>query len=112
GWPTPAGIFTNLADGRRITDTDNRNIAELSDPAVNTAMDDAFVADMSDSAVAADPSGTAAARWAAVERRVLDTAAYIPVTYDKVTNIYSSNLTNVYYQPAYDSVDFSALGVR
>ncbi|MDT3445735.1 ABC transporter substrate-binding protein [Pseudofrankia sp. BMG5.37] len=42
GWPTPAGIFTNLADGRRITDTDNRNIAELSDPAVNTAMDDAL----------------------------------------------------------------------
>ncbi|ONH23264.1 hypothetical protein BL253_33450 [Pseudofrankia asymbiotica] len=112
GWPTPAGIFTNLTDGRRITATDNRNIAELGDPAVNTAMDGAFLADMSDSALAADPSGTAATRWATVERMVLDTAAYIPVTYDKVTNLYSSNLTNVYYQPAYDSVDFAALGVR
>ncbi|WP_007516870.1 MULTISPECIES: ABC transporter substrate-binding protein [Pseudofrankia] len=112
GWPAPAGLLASLTDGRRILAANNRNLAELNDPAVNTALDDAFLADITDSTRAADPAGTAATRWAAAQRLILDTAAYIPLTCDRVTNIYSSGLTNVYYQPAYDTIDFSALGVR
>jgi len=112
GWPTPAGVLAVLADGRRITAADNRNLAELNDAAVNTALDSAFLADMTDSAGPADASGAAGTRWNAAERAVLDSASYIPLVYDKVTNVYSANLTNVYYQPAYDSIEFAALGVR
>jgi peptide/nickel transport system substrate-binding protein len=112
GWPTAGGVLGLLADGRRITPADNRNIAALADPAVNTAIDDAFLADLTDSAAPASPSGLAATRWAAVERMVLDSAAYVPMTFEQVTNVYSLNVTNVFYQPAYDTVDFAALGVR
>ncbi|MBL7499953.1 ABC transporter substrate-binding protein [Frankia sp. CNm7] len=101
-WPSPYGFFSSIVDGRKILDQGNSNYAELNDPVVNKGIDDGL---------AATEDGAAQTAWTTVDKGVVQSAAYIPLIYDKAMNIYSDRITNVFFTPGFNMVNFAALGV-
>ncbi|WP_433086068.1 ABC transporter substrate-binding protein [Dactylosporangium sp. CA-052675] len=106
GWgadyPAASGFLKPLVDGRAISESGNNNYAELDDPAINSLIDQA--------AAEADPAKNAEI-WKQINRKVSETAAYMPFTYDKALNYRNPRLTNVYITQYYGMVDFGNLGV-
>lgn len=101
-WPSAYGFFSSIVDGRKILEQGNSNYAELNDPVVNQGIDDGATA--TDDAAAQEA-------WTTVDRAVVESAAYIPLVYEKALNVYSDRLTNVYFSRAYGMANFAALGV-
>jgi peptide/nickel transport system substrate-binding protein len=106
GWgadfPTGYGFLQPLVDGRAIKPAGNYNVSELNDPAINGLIDQAK----------AEPDATkAAAIWAQVNEKVMETRTYDPFTYDKALNYRNPRVTNVYVTRAFGMYDFQALGV-
>jgi peptide/nickel transport system substrate-binding protein len=106
GWgadfPTGYGFLDVLVDGRKILANGNSNYSEINDPAINSAID---------AAVAETDPAKAAADWAQIDKMAMDTAAFLPFTYDKALNYRSTKTTNVYIDAYYGMDDFQALGV-
>ncbi len=101
-FPTGHGFFPTLVDGRLILPNGNNNYAELSDAAVN---------DLIDRARATTDPAAGAKLWSQVDAAVMDTAAMLPLTYDKVLNYRNPRLTNVFVNQYYGMWDATALGV-
>jgi len=107
GWgadfPTGYGFLDVIADGTKIVPTGgNVNTAMLNDPTINAAI----VAATSEK----DPE-KAAADWGQINKLVMDTATYLPFTYDKALNYRNPRLTNAYINGYYGQLDFISLGV-
>jgi peptide/nickel transport system substrate-binding protein len=99
-YPTPYGFLGALVDGRAIKPHGgNHNFAELDDPAVNTLIDEAL------------STVDNTRLWREIERRVMEHAVLLPVTYDKTVHYRNPRVTNVYVHPAFGLYDVQAMGV-
>jgi peptide/nickel transport system substrate-binding protein len=106
GWgadfPTGFGFLDVLVDGDKIQPSGNNNYPELNDPAIQALIKQALAS--------TDPA-KAAQLWGQINAKVMDTAALVPLVYDKALNYRNPRLTNVYVDEYYGMVDFQALGV-
>jgi peptide/nickel transport system substrate-binding protein len=103
-WPDGYGFLDELANGNAIAaDGGNVNISEINDPAINSL----FAA-----AVADDNAVTRAALWPEIDRRIMNLAAILPITSDKVLLYRNPNVTNVYVDECYGMYNYAALGLR
>ncbi|MFG2905944.1 ABC transporter substrate-binding protein [Kitasatospora sp. NPDC048286] len=85
-WPTGYGFLQQIVDGRAVKDTGNNNLGQLNDPAVNKLIDD----------VAVNPDKAAREKmYADIDKKVMDSAVYVPLTYFKVFLYRPSNATNL-----------------
>ncbi|AUY49755.1 ABC transporter substrate-binding protein [Streptomyces sp. CB01881] len=85
-WPTGYGFLQQIVDGRAIKEAGNNNLASLNDPAINKLLDDAAV------------NTDKAARekiYAEIDKKVMESAVYVPLTYFKVFLYRSDTATNV-----------------
>ncbi|MEV0534975.1 ABC transporter substrate-binding protein [Kitasatospora sp. NPDC050463] len=85
-WPTGYGFLQQIVDGRAIKEAGNSNLASLNDPAINKLIDDAAV------------NTDQAARekiYAEIDKKVMEQAVYVPLTYFKVFLYRSDTATNV-----------------
>ncbi|MER6396390.1 MULTISPECIES: ABC transporter substrate-binding protein [unclassified Kitasatospora] len=85
-WPTGYGFLQQIVDGRAIKEAGNSNLASLNDPAINKLLDDAAV------------NTDKAARekiYAEIDKKVMEQAVYVPLTYFKVFLYRSDTATNV-----------------
>lgn len=101
-WPAPYGFFSQIVDGRNIRPQGNSNYGELNDPVINASID---------KGLAASDDAAKAAAWETVNKRVVDSAVYIPLLFDKALDVYSERTTNAYVQEAFGMADFVSLGV-
>ncbi|MFD7729609.1 ABC transporter substrate-binding protein [Kitasatospora phosalacinea] len=106
GWapdyPSGGVFLQDLADGRRIRDTGNRNFPGINDPEVNGWFDQAAV--QGDRTKAAD-------LYRKINHKVTDGAYYLPYLANHALNYRNPRLTNVYVTDAYGGIDLQALGV-
>jgi peptide/nickel transport system substrate-binding protein len=102
-FPAGLGFFPLLVDGRRILPTGNGNLSELNDPAINAMLDQA--ARTADRATREQLS-------AELDRKVMDSAAIVPLAYEEALLYRGSRLTNVYVNGLYGMYDYASLGVR
>jgi peptide/nickel transport system substrate-binding protein len=107
GWgadyPSAYGYLSELIDGRKIKPQGNYNVAELNDPAINDAIDQA---------VAEPDESKRTEMWQQIDRKVMDTGVFLPFVYEKVLMYRNPRLTNVYAHQAFGFYDFQALGVQ
>ncbi|GAA2347541.1 caspase, EACC1-associated type [Streptomyces violaceusniger] len=102
-FPTGQSFLQPVADSRFITSTGNVNVAEVDDPTIDHLFD---------TAIAEQDPEKAGSDYAQINRRIADSAAYLPILFQKSVLWRGSHLTNVYtsdpWQGAYDYV---SLGV-
>ncbi len=84
-----------------VTKLNNRNLAELDDPAVNRLLAEARAA--------ADPRRRAEL-WARADEAVMASAALLPLVDERTVLYRPDTLRNVYVQPAYGMYDLASLG--
>ncbi|WP_143676112.1 ABC transporter substrate-binding protein, partial [Streptomyces milbemycinicus] len=102
-FPTGQGFLQPLADGRFILPTGNYNFAQLDDKSINGLFDDAIAEQ--------DPQ-KAGKIYAQINKKISDTAGYVPLFFQKGYAWRGTRLTNVYTTDAYSgSYDFASLGV-
>ncbi len=102
-WPSGFGFLSQIADGDAIGEAGNYNQMELNDPEINKMLDDGIQTE------------DAAARnkiWAEVDKKVMESAALLPVVYEKTLLYRPKNLTNVFVNPAYGMYDYTAMGTQ
>ncbi|MCQ8834007.1 hypothetical protein [Streptomyces malaysiensis] len=102
-FPSGQGFLQPLADGRLIRSTGNTNIAELDDPAIDHLLD---------TAIAEQDPEKAGSDYARINRRISDSAAFLPILFEKSVIWRGSRLTNVYTGgPWQGRYDYVSLGV-
>ncbi|MEU9963254.1 caspase, EACC1-associated type [Streptomyces malaysiensis] len=102
-FPSGQGFLQPLADGRLIRSTGNTNIAELDDPAIDHLFD---------TAIAEQDPEKAGSDYAQINRRISDSAAFLPILFQKSVIWRGSRLTNVYTGgPWQGRYDYVSLGV-
>lgn len=105
GWygdfPTGYGFLDPLVDGTQIRSISNPNLAEIDDPVIQGLIAQA--------AAATDPA-RAAQIWGQINAKVMDSAALVPLLYDRLLNYHNPRLTNVYVDGYFGMVDLQALG--
>ncbi|WNE98445.1 ABC transporter substrate-binding protein [Streptomyces luomodiensis] len=102
-FPTGQGFLQPLVDSRFISESANINLAELDDPTVD---------DLFDKAIAEQDPAKAEKDYRAANRRVSESAAYLPILFQKSTVWRGSRLTNVYASEPYGGLyDYVSLGV-
>ncbi|MGP3944660.1 caspase, EACC1-associated type [Streptomyces sp. 6N106] len=102
-FPTGQSFLQPLADSRFILPTGNFNVAELDDPTVD---------DLFDTAIAEQDPAKAGSDYAQIDRRISDSAAYLPILFQKSVIWRGSRLTNVYTSEPWEGrYDYVSLGV-
>lgn len=86
-----------------VARTGNHNVMELADPALDRLLRDASATQ--------DPRRRAGL-WADADRRVLESAAFVPLIDERALLYRPATLAGVYVHPAYGMYDLSALGLR
>ncbi|GGS56033.1 peptide ABC transporter substrate-binding protein [Planobispora rosea] len=102
-WPSGFGFLSQIVDGRFIKPSGNYNMMELNDPAVN---------DLLDKGIQTTDPAERNKIWAEVDKKVMESAAFLPFVYEKTLIFRPSSLTNVYVHPAYGMYDYTWLGVQ
>lgn len=102
-WPSGYGFLPQLVDGGAIRQSGNFNQMELDDPAVNRLVHKGI-----------RTLGTEARNevWSKVDRKVMESAAFLPIVHQKVLLYRPPTLTNVYVHPAYGMYDYAVIGKR
>ncbi|MER7583000.1 ABC transporter substrate-binding protein [Kitasatospora sp. NPDC097691] len=91
-WPTGYGFLQQIVDGRAIKPSGNSNLSQLDDPAVNKLIDDAAV----------NPDKAAREKiYGDIDKKVMDQAVIVPLTYFKVFLYRPDNATNLASTPAF-----------
>ncbi|MFE7530139.1 ABC transporter substrate-binding protein [Kitasatospora sp. NPDC057542] len=91
-WPTGYGFLQQIVDGRAIKASGNSNLSQLNDPAVNKLLDDAAV----------NPDKAAREKtYADIDKKVMEQAVIVPLTYFKVFLYRPDNATNMVSTPAF-----------
>ncbi|MCG0287641.1 ABC transporter substrate-binding protein [Streptomyces sp. PSAA01] len=102
-FPTGQSFLQPLADSRFLQPAGNLNIAELDDPTVD---------DLFDTAIAEQDPAKAGSDYAQINRRISDSAAYLPILFQKSVIWRGSRLTNVYASEPWEGrYDYVSLGV-
>ncbi|MER8157303.1 ABC transporter substrate-binding protein [Streptomyces sp. NPDC094472] len=102
-FPTGQSFLQPLADSRFILPAGNFNVAELDDPTVD---------DLFDTAIAEQDPVKAGSDYAQINRRISDSAAYLPILFQKSVIWRGSRLTNVYTSEPWEGrYDYVSLGV-
>ena len=102
-WPSGFGFLSQIADGRAIPPAGNYNQMELNDPEINA---------MLDKGIQTDDLAERNKIWAQVDKKVMESAAILPVVYEKTLLFRPKNLTNVSIHPVYGMYNYSQLGVQ
>jgi ABC-type transport system substrate-binding protein len=102
-YPTAMGFFPLLVDGRQIHATYNNNLSELNDSGVNDVLD--RLAETRDRT-------TREGLTAELDRKVMGTAAIVPLLYDKIVLYRGPRLTNASVSQMYVGYDLTTLGIR
>ncbi|WP_371778852.1 ABC transporter substrate-binding protein [Streptosporangium subroseum] len=102
-WPSGFGFLSQIVDGRFIKPSGNYNMMELNDKSVN---------DLLDKGIQTTDATARNEIWAEVDKKVMESAAFLPFVYEKTLIFRPSNLTNVYVHPAYGMYDYTWLGVQ
>ncbi|MFI7299163.1 ABC transporter substrate-binding protein [Streptomyces sp. NPDC050121] len=101
-WPTGFSVFQPLFDSKVIADG-GQNYSHLKDPAVDAAI----------KAATAEPDQTKANKmWAALDKQVTETGAFIPDVYMKRIYMHGSKLGNVKMDPNFDGCMLYKLYVK
>ncbi|MEU9043550.1 MULTISPECIES: ABC transporter substrate-binding protein [unclassified Kitasatospora] len=100
-WPTGYGFLQQIVDGRAIKASGNSNLSQLNDPAVNQLIDDAAV----------NPDKAAREKiYGDIDKKVMDQAVIVPLTYFKVFLYRPDNATNMASNPAF-SGEYDSLNI-
>ena len=102
-WPSGFGFLSQVVDGRAIGKAGNYNQMELNDPEVNALLD---------KGIQTDDTNERNKIWAQVDKKVMESAALLPVVYEKTLLYRPKNVTNVFVNPAYGMYDYTAMGVQ
>ncbi|GAA3447277.1 ABC transporter substrate-binding protein [Planomonospora venezuelensis] len=102
-WPSGFGFLSQIVDGRFIKASGNYNMMELNDPAVNELLD---------KGIQTTDATERNKIWGEVDKKVMESAAFLPFVYEKTLLFRPESLTNVYVHPAYGMYDYTWLGVK
>ncbi|KMS72086.1 ABC transporter [Streptomyces viridochromogenes] len=91
-WPTGYSVFQPLFDSKNVVDQ-GQNYSHLKDPAVDAAIK---------AATAETDQDKANKMWAALDKQVTETAAFVPDVYMKRIYMHGSKLGNVKMDPNFD----------
>jgi peptide/nickel transport system substrate-binding protein len=107
GWcqdyPDGFTFFDPLFHGDNILESGNSNYAEIDDPELNQAIDEA--------AAETDPAARDTA-WQEVNKMATETAVWVPWSWDEDILPYSENAVNAYYLTFTTTVDWVNVGVK
>jgi peptide/nickel transport system substrate-binding protein len=85
-WPTGYGFLNQILNGKAISDSGNTNLSQFDDPAVNKLLDETIK----------NPDESARnAAYAEIDKKTMDQAVIVPLTYFKVLLYRSPHATNV-----------------
>lgn len=102
-FPTGQSFLRPLADSRFIQPSDNFNLAELDDPTVD---------DLFDAAIAERDPAKAGRDYARINEKISDSAAYLPILFQRSAIWRGPRLTNVYTSEPWEGrYDYASLGV-
>lgn len=92
-----------LFHGDNILPSGNQNYAEIDDPELNSAIDEA---------AAELPGDERTAAWESANQLATESAVWVPWSWDESTIIYSEDLVNPIYNTFFAHVDWVAVGVQ
>ena len=92
-----------LFHGDNILPSGNQNYAEIDDPELNSAIDEA---------TALTPGDERTAAWENANQLATESAVWVPWSWDESTIIYSEDLVNPIYSTFFAHVDWVAVGVQ
>jgi peptide/nickel transport system substrate-binding protein len=102
-WPEGFGFLSQIADGRAIKQAGNSNIEMLSDPQVNSLLDQA---------AASEDANKRNAIYGQIDKIMMGQADILPELYAKSLLYRGSDLTNVFVSEAYGMYDYSQIGKK
>lgn len=101
-WPSGATVFPPTIDGRQIFDG-SANYEHFKDPAVNAEID----------RISLETDLVRAGKdWAALDKKVMEQAPYIPWLYDKSYQLYGSGLGNVTLSNVLGNVSLNGVYIK
>ena len=101
-YPDAFTFFDPLFHGDNILESGNSNYAELDDPELNQAIDDA--------AAETDPQARDEA-WQEVNKMATETAVWVPWSWDEDILVFSEDAVNAYYHTYTTTIDYVNVGV-
>ncbi|RFS84384.1 ABC transporter substrate-binding protein [Actinomadura spongiicola] len=103
-WPTGYGFLSQIIDGDAIKPSGGNNLAELDDPKINKALDDAI----------ANPDEAARLKtYGEIDKMVMQSAAEVPLVYAKALMYRPKRVTNVGITYSYGGMyDYLNMGVE
>ncbi|PRX98574.1 ABC transporter substrate-binding protein [Allonocardiopsis opalescens] len=101
-WPTGYGFMSSIVDGDAIVPAGNSNLPELDDPEINALFDEV--------ATVTDPEEQAAI-YTQIDQLVMDSAAILPVVFERSVLYRPERLTNVYFHSGYAMYDYMSIGI-
>jgi peptide/nickel transport system substrate-binding protein len=102
-FPTPASFLVPLVDGRSIRTVGNTNYARLNDADINGLVDTARAAAAGDAALQA---------WGGVATAAGKSAAYVPLSENRIQLIAGQRLRNGLVMQPYGGYDLATAGIR
>lgn len=103
-WPTGFGYLQQVVHGDAIQDAGNTNLSQLDDPEINKLLD---------SAISNTDEAARTKAYSEVDKKVMESAAVVPLSYFKVLHYRSPDLTNVVTSQAYSGqYDFLNIGLK
>ncbi|WP_326587895.1 ABC transporter substrate-binding protein [Streptomyces sp. NBC_01310] len=103
-WPSGFGFLQQVVHGDAIGKTGNTNLSQLNDPEINKMLNDNIA------------TTDAAARekvYGDIDKKVMDRAVIVPLTYFKVLHYRSPKLSNVVSNPAWSGqYDYLNIGLK
>ncbi|ARF57523.1 ABC transporter substrate-binding protein [Streptomyces gilvosporeus] len=103
-FPTGYGYLQQILHGKAISQSGNSNLSQLNDPEINNLLDTAI----------ANPDQAAREKaYAQIDRKTMEQAVIVPLTYFKVLNYRNPKATNVVSTSAYSGeYDYLNIGVK
>ncbi|MGW9075880.1 ABC transporter substrate-binding protein [Streptomyces kronopolitis] len=103
-FPTGYGYLQQILNGKAISQSGNTNLSELDDPAINKLLDSAI----------ANPDKAAREKaYAEIDKKTMEQAALVPLTYFKVLMYRSPKATNLVSTSAFSGqYDYLNIGVK
>ncbi len=104
-YPHPLDWFDVLLNGTRITDTHNNNYSNFDDPTINSK-----IAELKQKTELND---TVNAQWAALDKQVMQKAAWVPYVNRQFTDFFSKDIdTGCYINHVLYQFDFSRICMK
>ncbi|MFW6694165.1 ABC transporter substrate-binding protein [Streptomyces sp. MAR4 CNX-425] len=103
-WPSGYGFLQQIANGGALGESGNTNISYLDDPEINKLLDESI----------ANPDKAARAKaYVEVDKKMMETAAIVPLSYFKVLHQRSDEVTNLVVSQAFSGqYDYLNLGLK